>query len=274
MGLSGLLHAAILPLYGCRSLGLGPPGGRPNGDQTHGVATAKQSTIKKNDKEVRMTKICVALPLTALMLLAGCASTQRPLPVVKSSADYYWAAENYTAAAADYKEYVDRRPDDVPMRLALAKTLLLLDQPKEARIHAEVLHDLRPYSDEFADLLALTLYESKDRDALLSFCQKRVSERGRVADYLRLGTYSAKLGNVDEARVALSTAARIDNGVAVAPQIALADFYRQLNDPANEVRRLKMALYIDPSNRTVLQRLEDLGETAGATAAIRPDEVP
>lgn len=214
------------------------------------------------------------VPVAALAILSGCNATQRPLPVVKSSADYYSSAENYSAAVVDYREYVDRRPDDVPMRVSLVKTLLLLDQPKEARIHAQVVHDLRPSSDEFADLLAQTLYESNERDALVSFCQKRVAERGRVADFLRLGTYSAKLGNVDEARVALSTAARIDNGVTVAPQIALADFYKQLNDPANEARRLKMALYIDPTNKIVLQRLEDLGDVAGPTAAIRPDEVP
>lgn len=214
------------------------------------------------------------VPLAALTILAGCNAAQRPLPVVKSSAEYYVGTENYSAAATDYREYVDRRPDDVTMRIGLVKTLLLLDQPKEARIHAQVVHDVRPSSDEYADLLARTLYEADERDALLTFCQKRVAERGRVADYIRLGTYSAKLGNIDEARVALSTAARVDNGRTIAPQIALADLYRQLNDQTNEAKRLKMALYIDPENQIVLKRLADLGEIAGPTAAVRPDELP
>ena len=223
---------------------------------------------------ISVRSLSIGIGALTLLALSGCNATQRPLPVVKSSAEYYSAAENYPAAAADYREYVERRPDDVPMRISLTQTLLELNQPKEARIHAQVVHDLRPSSDEYADLLARTLYEANERDALSSFCQKRVSERGRVADYLRLGTYSAKLGNIDEARVALSTAARIDNGKTVAPQLALADLYKQLNDPTNEARRLKMALYIDPDNKVVLQRIEDLGEVAGPTAAIRPDELP
>ncbi|MBU6412937.1 MAG: hypothetical protein KGS45_05645 [Planctomycetes bacterium] len=214
------------------------------------------------------------IPIASLAILSGCNATQRPLPVVKSSAEYYVGTENYSAAAVDFREYVERRPDDVPMRVGLVNALLQLDQPKDARIHAQVLNDLRPSSDEFADLLARTLYEAGERDAVVSFCQKRVAERGRVADYIRLGTYSAKLGNIDEARIALSTAARVDNGRTIAPQIALADLYKQLNDPTNEAKRLKMALYIDPENKIVLKRIEDLGEVAGPTAAIRPDELP
>jgi len=129
------------------------------------------------------------IPIASLAILSGCNATQRPLPVVKSSAEYYVGTENYSAAAVDFREYVERRPDDVPMRVGLVNALLQLDQPKDARIHAQVLNDLRPSSDEFADLLARTLYEAGERDAVVSFCQMPVAERGRVADYSRLCTY-------------------------------------------------------------------------------------
>ena len=98
------------------------------------------------------------------------------------------------------------------------------------------------------------------------------SERGLVTDYIRLGQYATKIGNPDEGVLALKNAAAIDKGQTAAPQIALADFYQLHKDRVNEVRRLRMALYIEPKNKVVLGRLLELGQVPGPSLATVPEE--
>ena len=50
--------------------------------------------------------------------------------------------------------------------------------------------------------------------------------------------------------------------------------YARINDKKNELRRLKMALYVDPNNQIILKRIEKLGGDIDTTAAVRPDESP
>ena len=221
---------------------------------------------------MRTGRICV-LALLSLASLTGC-TTQRPLPSVKESAKYNFDKEHYDAALTDFSEYVDRRPDDLEMRVGLARTYLKLDRAKEARIHAIVAMDNRPSEAAYADLLAESLFAANDRDALVTFLQKRVSERGNVADYIRLGKYQQAMGNLDEAKVALLTACRIDAGHSIAPQLAMADMFNKIGDKTNEILRLKMALYVEPSNQIIIKRIASLGGDTDVTAAVRPDEQP
>lgn len=207
-------------------------------------------------------------------VLSGCSSSQRPLPIVKDSASYNFEKGYFDRALVDYSEYIERRPDDLEMRVGLAKTYLKLDRPKEARVHATVAQDVRPAESAYADLLAESLLQANERESLVAYLQKRVSERGQVSDYIRMGVYQQALGNLDECKLALNTAARIDEGKTIAPHVALANMYAKIGDKKNEVRRLKMALYVEPANKMLLSRIAELGGDTEATAAVRPDELP
>ena len=118
----------------------------------------------------------------------------------------------------------------------------------------------------------LTSDSQHEKDALTALLSRNASERGRVSDYIRLGTYSAKMGNADEAQQALLTAAKIDGGKNIWPQRALADFYGSVGDIERQVKRLRMAYAIDPNNRETLDEIRRIGEIPGPTFALTPTE--
>ena len=89
---------------------------------------------------------------------------------------------------------------------------------------------------------------------------------------LRLGQFASRVGHADEALTALKTAARLDAGKSVEPQLALASFYGSVNDKPNEIRRLRMASWIAPANIQAAARLRALGEIPGPSQAIQPEE--
>ena len=68
------------------------------------------------------------------------------------------------------------------------------------------------------------------------------------------------------------TAARLDGGQTVEPQIALADFYLAAGDEEKAIRRLRMALGIDAENEIAIDKLRSLGEIPGPSFALTPEE--
>lgn len=219
------------------------------------------------------TRTALAAALAASLLLgAGCAS-QRPLHIVRKQGDFAFKQGDLNTALADYQEYVDRMPNDPEVRYQLGRTLIALDRAPEARTHMNVAHDIRPSIDRYADGFADSLYKSGDTTALMTFLTSRTTERGAAADYLRLGKYSVLAGLPDEGLAALNTAAKIDRPPTVTPYLALADFHKALGDRRNEVLRLRHALYIEPFNQEIRQRLADLGEVVGPSLPLRPPEM-
>jgi len=116
-------------------------------------------------------------------------------------------------------------------------------------------------NDEYLDALSQAKYDANERDALTTLLRRNASERGRISDFTRLGQYSARLGNVDEAKESLLTAAKLDGGKSTGPQLALADFYASVGDKKTQTRRLRMAYFIAPANPEVVKKLMALGET-------------
>jgi tetratricopeptide (TPR) repeat protein len=205
--------------------------------------------------------------------LAGC-SGQRPLNRVLEAGDRAMEARQYEAALAEYREYVDRDPSAVDVRAKLARTMLETGDTARAREQATIAFNVRPLNEEYADLLAEAMYAADEREALVDFLQRQVAERGRVSDYIRLGRFSKRLGNADEALVAFNTAARVDAGRTVAPHLALAEFYEQIGDQRQQVQRLRMALFIEPDNLRIQEQLRALGEVVGPSLPLRPTELP
>ncbi|MDX2147515.1 MAG: tetratricopeptide repeat protein [Planctomycetota bacterium] len=215
--------------------------------------------------------VLVALALTMTAALVGC-GTQRPLHIVESSAKRHFDNRDYAAALADYQEYVDRKPGEVRVRYQLAQTYLELDQPAKAAEELTTVYNVDPLNDAYVDARAEALYRAGQRDRLVVFLQRQTAERGRVLDYLRLGKYQQLIGNADEARTALNIGAKIDRGQTIGPQMALADFYKAVGDRENELTRLRMAMYIEPMNQVVWERIRALGEVPGPSLALMPEE--
>jgi tetratricopeptide (TPR) repeat protein len=215
--------------------------------------------------------IACAAALTSVLAFAGCAG-QRPLHVVKMHGDRAYEEGNYGKAAEDYSEYVDRKPGEWEVRLTLGRAYLESGQPVLAREQLTTVYDQQPSNEECIELLARADYDAKEYDSLVTFLRRLTIERGSTSDFLRLGRYSAMIGHADEAAQALKTAAKMDQGRTVGPQLALADFYHSVNDRTNELSRLRMALYLVPNSVEINERIRALGEVPGPTLALPPEE--
>lgn len=212
------------------------------------------------------------LAVVSCFVLSACAGP-RPLHVVESDGDYHFDTAQYPKAVTDYSEYVNRKPDNVEVRYKLARSLIAADQPRPAIEQLTVCTDVDPLNDRYLDAQAQALHAAGEREALVAILSRAASERGRVTDYLRLGVYQQKLGNLDEAQQALLTAAKLDLGRSWKVQRALADFYGSVGDAPRQIRRLRMAYYLEPNNPETLQEIRRLGEVPGPTFGLLPEEV-
>jgi cytochrome c-type biogenesis protein CcmH/NrfG len=222
-------------------------------------------------KKIYRTGLGWAAAGAAALVITGCAD-QRPTWKVRQDADVAYEAKHYEAAKADYQIYVDRKPNDPTGQYALGRTYLALKDPKPAREHMQIAYDVVPNNDAYIEGYAQALYEAKEPETLMTFLNRVAAERGYVEDYLRLGRYAGKIGHPDEALQALTTAARLDAGKSLEPQLALADFYRSVNDRANEVKRLRNCLYLAPGDEALIKRIRDAGEIPGPSFMLRPEE--
>lgn len=221
-----------------------------------------------------LNKIVCLAALGSLALAGACQTDSGQRGLMKVLKDANWAYErgNYETAAADYREYLERRPGDPIVAHRLARSYLEIGQPSPAVDVAWQAFDRDPNNTEYLSTVAEALYEAGRTEELYRFLRTQTADRGHVEDYLRLGYYAAKLGHPDEAEQALLTGARLDAGRTVGPQLALADFYASIGDQPSALQRLRMALYVDPANPEVLAKLRALGEIPGPSLAIRPEE--
>jgi len=221
----------------------------------------------------RLRACQIVLPLLAALLgsLSGC-TKNRPLHVVLADADYAYQVGNYAAAKVDYTEYVTRRPEEVQVRYRLGKTLIENSEPRAAIEHLNICTDVAPLNDDFLDAQALALFNAGEKEQLQQILARATSERGRVSDYLRQGRYAVKLGNLDEAQQAFLTASKLDQGTNWKVQREIADFYGSVNDRPRQVRRLRMAYYLNPENEELLAEIRRLGEVPGPTFGVPPED--
>ncbi|MFG0282947.1 MAG: tetratricopeptide repeat protein [Phycisphaerales bacterium JB039] len=220
-----------------------------------------------------MRRFCLILAALSLAASGGCQQGKG-----RSPSEVYWDANrafergDYETAAADYQEYIEVRPGDTEGRLGLGKSLLILGRADEATDHLWVAYDAKPRDDSRADLLAEAMYQAGQTQKLVEFLRERTEQPGRVQDYLTLGRYAALCGLPDEAEPALLTAAKLDRGVSLEPQLALADFYESIGANEMALERYRMALWIDRENEEIKERVRALGEIPGPTFAIIPEE--
>ncbi len=215
---------------------------------------------------------CLALALTLSVGLVAC-SKNRPLNIVRRDADYAMQARHYADAERDYQAYLDRKPEENTVRVQLAESQLAQGKARDAAGNLYIALDVDPLNDHIIDAYAQSLYQAGDKDALTAFVNRAASERQRTVDYIRVAKYMQAIGHPDEARQALQTAAKLDDGKSFAVQMALADFYKNFGDHARYVRRLRMAYFLNPENPELVKQIRAADEVPGPTFALAPEEM-
>jgi Flp pilus assembly protein TadD len=204
------------------------------------------------------------------VVLAGC--QQRALHMVEASGERAMRLGEYEKAANEYSEVVERRPGRWDARVELSKALMKMEMPAEAREQLEIAYIVEPENEEVLNLLAEAMLESGDVGAMTTELRQRAKTRNTVGDWMRLGIFLQQAGDLDGAEQALVTAARIDGGRSAPPQMALASLYREAGDEEAALRRLRMALYVEPGNAKVQQAIRSYGEIPGPTYVLVPEE--
>jgi tetratricopeptide (TPR) repeat protein len=220
---------------------------------------------------IRTALACVVVA-GSLVTLVGCGG-QRPLHVVRKDADHAFTTKNWEKAQADYSEFLFRQPDQNEVRMYLGESQLNGGQPRQAIETLKVALDVDPLNDRIADNTAEALYQAGEREGLTTFVNRMASERGRVKDYLRIAKYMEMIGHPDEAQTALIAAAKIDQGKTYSVQMALADFYKARGDSQRQIERLRMAYFLNPEDKALLQAIRDAGEIPGPSFAMFPREM-
>lgn len=220
-------------------------------------------------------RLFLGLTAAAAMLVAsGCG--QRSLMAVRESGERAYEFEQYDQAMADFKEYVERLPGDPIGHYNLGRTYLKVSpaRPIMAREQLQIAYAQRPNDEEVLEALCQSLLEAKQNEELYKLLRGRAVDRQQISDYMRLAKYAQRLGDVDEAKQAYLTAARLDLGQSVDLQLAIAEFYDSVRDREASLRRLRMAYYLDPNDGRVLDKVKASGAVAGPTFALKPDEMP
>ena len=223
----------------------------------------------------RMTSLSVSgLALCAVVALVpmGC-SKNRPLNIVRRDADFAMRAGNYEAAERDYQAYLDRKPEENGVRVQLAQAQLEQGKARDAAGNLYIALDVEPMNDAIIDAYAQSLYQAGEKDSLTAFVNRSASERQRTVDYIRVAKFMQAIGHPDEARQALHTAAKLDDGRSFPVQMALADFYKGFGDRERYVRRLRMAYFLEPENAALVKAIREAGEVPGPTFALAPEEM-
>ncbi|MBL0921220.1 MAG: tetratricopeptide repeat protein [Phycisphaerales bacterium] len=212
----------------------------------------------------------VAALVVVAAFLSGCAG--RTPERAEASGLHYLKVGQYERAVSDFEYAVDKEPGRFYSRLGLGEALIGAGRPDAARSHLEVAYTLRPNDSEAVEALARAMLESGDKNAMSKFLNGLASRQQRVEDWMRYGRFSRAAGDMDEARRAFLTAAKLDKGMTVEPQVALADLYEEVGDRENALRRLRMALFLAPESDELKARVRAMGETPGPTFAMRPEE--
>ena len=213
-----------------------------------------------------------SLALGTMMLTAGGCAT-RAIPAVQMSGDQALAAGDYEMAILEYREVLSRRPGRWQTRTALGEALLEGGYPAEAREQLEVAAAARtPPTARVTDLLTRAMLESGDVESVVVRLRSIATDSRRPADWINLGRTLAETGDPDGAETALLTAARLDRGRHVGPQLALAQLYESAGDADKAFERYRMVLFLDADNQAARDAIAARGEIPGPTLSIVPTE--
>jgi cytochrome c-type biogenesis protein CcmH/NrfG len=219
---------------------------------------------------VRVRRASVlALALSAASLLTACTSTRPPNRIL-SDAQHSATYQKWDDAAKDYEEYLVRRPENDKAHFELAQVYMAMSRFNDARSHFLIASDVQPLNDQYIDGLAAAMAGMGRREELMGLLTRRAQDSGKVHDFIRMGRYAGKVGNVDDAMHAYLTASRLDGGKSANLQKEIARFYGGIGDKPSQVQRLRMAYWINPADPELLDQIRASGEVPGPTFGIEP----
>ncbi len=210
----------------------------------------------------------VAFVMLVGSLLGAC--TPQPWTLDRAEANRLYAQGRYSEALPLNRKVIESRPGTAQYQYELGRTLLALGRPQEAREAMTVAHEVAPEVDLYAEGLADAMIEAGEYESALSMLRNRAETRGGLDDYLRLGEFAQKAGNVDEAHRAYVDAAGQWGQTSAEPHRALARLYESAGDTPAAVERWRNVLWFDPADAEAAQHLRSLGYVPGPTAARRP----
>ncbi|MEO0513162.1 MAG: tetratricopeptide repeat protein [Planctomycetota bacterium] len=235
-----------------------------------------------------MMRALITLSLTAalaLPLLAGCrsgdpseadASEPRPRPAssYRTIARAAFNGGRYEDSIDSYEQYLRLRPTDAEARYELGRVFLEAGRPGSAREQFTIAYESDVDNEVYIDALANALAATGDRRATYDHVSAVATRRNTVDDFLRVADVARRFGDVDKVEDSLLTAAALDRGQRADVQIRLSDFYGQVGDSKRQIRRLRMAYFIDQKSEEIIERATALGEIIGPSWRIRPAEKP
>ena len=206
--------------------------------------------------------------ILAATLLHGCGYTSTE--ALRNKADFRFKRGEYHQAVSDYSEIVARYPGDWRVQQRLGECYLEIGDPNRAREALEVAHSHRPINTQIIDSLAEAMFRQGDETRLFAFLRARAESTQSPAAYLRLARFSIELNDPDSAKLAIDTAIVLDDARTVEPYFAAANLAQRVGNIDDAIFRLRQALGVDPKDKRVLQRLDELGEIPGPTLALPP----
>ncbi len=218
-----------------------------------------------------MTIRLLPLTLIPLALLTSCGG-QGPINE-RARADEALRGARYDEAVERYSRYLSMRPGEAEARNAYGRALLAQGDAVSAIEQLKIAHSQQPTNTKFLDDLCDAMIKGNQTEEMFRLLRGYTDAIGTVDNWLRLGRFARLAGDPDTAKTALLTAARIDRGSSIAPQIELFDLYNSIGDKAEANRRLRMAYYINPKDSDVVTRIAASKELAGAPFyGLPPDE--
>lgn len=225
--------------------------------------------MRKHTRAV--ARLLVLLTLALALPALGCAK-QRTLPRVRLDGDRALERANFDKAHTDYAEAVERDPGDYRHRVGLGQAFMGLERFREAREQFELAYATRPDDIAVLEMLGGAMLAAGDEADLYDLLHTRAEAKQTPEAWFLLGRYMVRAGDIDVAERALLTAARLDGGRNADVQVALADFYESVGDSENALERLRMALWLDPQNAALMERIREYGEIPGPSFALQPTE--
>ena len=192
--------------------------------------------------------------------------------MVMLSGDRAMSQGEYDEAIQEYKYVLSRRPGKLDAQVALGRAYIAGEYPEQARDHLEAAYNIRPESDDLVGLLAESMLEQGDLQAMTDLLRDHCEQFPSINAYMITGKLMEDAGDLDRAEQSLRTAARISNGRSVDPQLALGDFHRRLGNDDEAMQRYRMALFVEPNNEYAKDAIRAYGEIPGPTFALPPME--
>ncbi len=218
---------------------------------------------------------------TLAVMVCGCLAAALPATgcttpkLLADRAQGQMARGQLDAAEKTLERAEEMHPASWRTQMLFGRLYLKQDRPAEAETALRRALNLRPtheQTDDILDLLAEAYYQQGEASerALRRFLDAQLRDRGTARDYARKGRFLARLGDADEAIIALRQALSLDPTGDAEIHKAMAEFYRGIGDKDAELKSLRHAYYLDPTDRNVADRMRELNFIPGPTAGLPP----